>query len=699
MKKTLLVTFSVLTSFFLFGQVANDDCFSASFIQNTLLFCSDPGTYNNVGSTASEVELPGCWDQDHTQDVWYSFSPQTTAIFFQIFGADRSNNETLRSYSFAVYQGRCSDLSLVLCGDSPNGLNIIERTLSDLVIGRTYYLRISSTSGDAGTFEICMEGFNAVPDPQQDCIDAVVLCDKSPFVVDFLVGAGRDNNEADGSCLESPSQPDLPTETSSAWYKWTAETSGTLTFTLTPNNVRDPEEDLDFAVYQLPNGIGNCTDKVLLRCVSSGESQGNTPQQNAPCFGSTGLSTASSDFQEFPGCAPGDDNFVAAINMVAGESYALIINNYSQSGFGFNIAFGGTGTFRGPQPDFSITAADGQECDKTIFFDDMTTTVPGDSIVSYRWSFGEGASPLEATGSQRHEVVYSSFGTKLVALTIETVRGCIVTEILEVIIDPCCANDSDLAVSAETDNLSCYESGDGSVVINGIGGQPEYLYSFNNGPVQPSSTFNMLAAGTYTVAVQDRKGCMDTDQVTLIQPEELQLILNGPLDSLDLGDISDFSSEVGPEDRVFTYQWDPAIGLSCTDCPDPQVTSRGTRIYTLTITDQDGCSTDASITLFSRLIRNFYAPNVLSKRSALGNEQFKIFVNQAAEIIEDLSIYDRWGTELYHIENVVFDDAIDGWIPGNNNPSVNPGVYAWVARIRYVDGIVLTVHGAVTVVN
>jgi hypothetical protein len=129
------------------------------------------------------------------------------------------------------------------------------------------------------------------------------------------------------------------------------------------------------------------------------------------------------------------------------------------------------------------------------------------------------------------------------------------------------------------------------------------------------------------------------------------------------------------------------------------VTSRGTRTYTLTVTDQDGCSTESSIVLLSRLVRNYYAPNVLSLQSNLGNDQFKIFTNQATEIIEEVSIYDRWGNQIYQAENLLYEEDIDGWDPRIMNKPINPGVYAWVAKIRYVDGETLTFHGTITVVN
>lgn len=684
------------------AQVRNNDCFDAEFINDVSDYCSGPEIFTITGATQSEIEEPGCWTEEGQSDVWYSFTARNTGLFFQISGQSENNTESLGAFSFALYEGRCTNPNLVICGRSRSGINIIERTLDNLTVGRVYYLRVASNSANVGTFELCTSSFNTIPSAEQDCPTAVVLCDKSPFVIEFLTGGGVNNTEAAGTCLDN----DLggiggapPSETSSAWYKWTAATSGSLTFTMTPNNINDPEEDLDFVVFRLPRGIDNCSDKQPIRCMASGESQGNSAAQNAPCFGPTGLRLESTDTEELAGCMAGDDNFLAALDMVAGESYALLINNYSQSGFGFTISFGGTGTFLGPEPEFSVEAETTFECNLPILFNDQTLNVAGDNITEYIWNFGEGASPQTGNGSQEQRVVYNSFGTKFIALTVMTDRGCTVTKIKEIEIEPCCLPDNDLSLSTDVTDLNCYESEDGEVRIDGVGGQPEYLFSFDNGDFRPRPNFNELSAGTYTVKVQDAYGCEVTDQITVDQPAPLTLTISGPTDSLELGQTAIFSATSGPAGRDFTYLWTPDIGLSCNDCPDPTVTSSGSRTYTLTATDEDGCMISADINLISALVRNFYAPNALSVSSTLGNDQFKIITGVSALNIEEVNVYDRWGGILYHAEDIIYSDEVDGWDGTVNGEPVNAGAYAWSASIRYVDDVVLYFAGTITVIR
>ena len=691
MERFFTIVFFTLISISVSAQVDNDECLSAFFIPDVTDYCSGPQAFTTTGATMSAGGNPSCWPQGtESNDVWFLFNPTATAVNIRVIGDTPEGVGTLIQPSLAVYAGTCRGLMLEACNSVQSGdPNLSVLTLDELVIGRTYYLRVDARNGNTGSFELCVRQFNPQKTPEADCNSAVVLCDKSPFFIENLVGIGIDQNEVTGSCIVE--------EFASSWYKWTAEQSGTLEFTLTPLNITD---DLDFAVYRLPGGLNDCANKELLRCMSSGETQGVSESQNAPCRGETGLSLRETDIVETPGCSAGDNNFVAAINMISGESYALVVNNFSQSGIGFSIDFGGTGTFAGPDPNFSIDVQDELECDKRVFFLEESTD-SGDPITGYFWNFGQGARPLFDEGNDPKEVVYESFGSKTVALTIETARGCRITELLKLDVAPCCRDDSDLDIGISETDLSCYQSGDGQIVIDGIDGSPEYLYNINGGIFQPSPTFNGLVAGNYSVGVQDIKGCEVFDLAELFEPEELVVVASTAEDTVDLGFSTFFSSEYGPLDRMVTYEWSPPDGLECTDCPDPEVFGLGDFIYTLTITDQDGCQAMDQVSLFTNLNRNFYAPNILSLSSVNGNDEFKIITNPGTEIIEEVSVFDRWGGRLYHATDIVYDLNDDlGWRgEAANNQIVNPGVYVWMARIRFVDGVSIPYKGTITVLK
>ncbi|MDX1407222.1 MAG: hypothetical protein R3330_03785, partial [Saprospiraceae bacterium] len=422
----------------------NDDCLSAHHIPSIDNYCSGVGEFTIEGSTPSSQETPPCWPSS-TTDVWFTFFAATPGILIQVNGnVGTQPGGTLRQPSIAVLQGSCeTGFTEVVCGSDAVSNHTVERVVTDLLIGELYYVRVDARNGNLGDFQLCIDAFVPTNEPSADCPSAVVLCDKSPFTVQELQGTGDIDDEADDSCLDLDPTTGIDrgnSERSSVWYKWTCDTSGTLTFTITPTAL-DITEDLDFAVYELPNGIDDCSNKILLRCMASGENVGQPFAQWQICTGPTGLRDGEIDFTEQPGCAAGDNNFIAPIDMVAGTSYALVVNNFTQSGRGFEIEFGGSGTFLGPTADFEVEAVQAFECDKTIVFTNLSDSQT-DSIVDLTWNFGAGANPGMIMGDGPHDVVYASFGDKRAALTVETSRGCRITKILDLYVEPCCADTS-----------------------------------------------------------------------------------------------------------------------------------------------------------------------------------------------------------------------------------------------------------------
>ncbi|MEY3369056.1 MAG: hypothetical protein RI973_2211, partial [Bacteroidota bacterium] len=234
----------------------------------------------------------------------------------------------------------------------------------------------------------------------------------------------------------------------------------------------------------------------------------------AICTGPTGLSEDETDLDEFPGCAPGQNNFVAALNMVPGKSYALIINNFSNTGSGFQIEFGGSGTFQGPEADF--TAQPLPVCEKnTITFEDASTSIEG--ITDWAWNFGVGASPATANGAGPHQVKYSTPGIRSVTLTITSESGCIITKIRQINVLP--LPDISFEVLADycgPDDLT------GAISLQPTGSALPYTYDWQgNGVFVADSTLSNLQFGSYSVIVQDANGCKKEFDIEV--PEGLSL--------------------------------------------------------------------------------------------------------------------------------------------------------------------------------
>ncbi|MFZ1676786.1 MAG: gliding motility-associated C-terminal domain-containing protein [Saprospiraceae bacterium] len=688
----------VLTVTSLLAQPVNDECTTAIHLPDTDNWCSAPAAYTNINGTpySGNINLGSCFLQLENE-VWFTFIPQTPALYIKISGAVNGLG-TLQNPAIAIFEGPCNNLKKIGCNSISSITNQVELSLSDLVIGKVYFLLVEGQNNSPGTFQICLNGFIPPPNPQSDCYKGVVLCDKSPFVIDTILGIGIADPGVTGTCIRE--------ELSSAWYKWTCETSGTLTFTLTPNNYQSgfKSDDIDFVVYELPGGLDDCANKRPVRCMAAGANGTQGTEDPFPtwrrCNGPTGLQVGSTDTEEDAGCVQSDDDsWLAPLDIVAGKSYALLVNNYSQSGLGFTIDWGGTGTFQGPKPAFDISAVQAFECDKTIIFSNESLA-PTDSIVHYEWGFGAGANPITDTTTGPISVVYESFGDKKVALTVTSSKGCVVTEIIDFFIEPCCADTSTLSVTGIVHDQLCPNTASGVIQGVGVSGAPLYQFSLDCVNYQPSTVFPTLLPGMYTLCIQDEKGCKNQVDLT-VQPATGFGVELGDSIFIQLGESTDLhavpfpglpSNVIWNDESTLTFSGSGVLSLL-----NPTAIPHRSGWYSVTISNDVGCVTTDSVYISVDAYKPIYIPNVITPNNDDINDRLTVYGNAAATVVNKFQIFDRWGGMMWEGNNFLLNDASLGWDGKCKNQPVNPGVYAYRAEVNFLDDIPLIFTGTVTV--
>jgi gliding motility-associated-like protein len=529
-----------------FAQPINDECPGAIPLTALESWCSNAGEFNNNSATDSGLSATCFPNNQVNNDVWFSFVAEATTVNISVTGdTDINSGGSLDNPQFALYTGSCAGLTQLACASDAIGINTVELFETGLLIGVTYYIQLSARNGNTGSFQLCINNFNQIPDPSSDCETGVILCDKSPFTVQNVTGVGANSNEIGAVGCNSPGcQLD---ESGSAWYKWTCDEAGSLTFSLTPLN---PVDDLDFILYELPNGVNNCDDKFDIRCMASGEVVGAPFDVWEPCTGATGLSIGEPDINETCGCNPGDNNFIDAIDMVAGVSYALVINNFSQSGSGFSVEFGGTGTFLGPEAAFVTTPATDTLCiSESVTFTDASSFSGG--IVGWEWNFGSDASPATATTQGPHTVNYSMPGLKSIVLQVETEDGCIVTEISTIYI-ACCEALFD--VEANIVNLLCPDSPIGAIDLSVSSDNPPYNFVWDTGAT--TEDISDLFTGTYSVTIADNTTCDTILSFDVLGPEAFDVDTIIGMPTCDGGTDGSITLDISGGTQPYAFSWE-----------------------------------------------------------------------------------------------------------------------------------------------
>ena len=173
-------------------------------------------------------------------------------------------------------------------------------------------------------------------------------------------------------------------------------------------------------------------------------------------------------------------------------------------------------------------------------------------------------------------------------------------------------NSGTLLVSANTVvQDSCFGDATGSALANATGGTPNYTYNWSNNVSGASATG--LAAGTYVVSVTDQDGCSTTSSVQVTQPNPLQAGASTTnINHVQLTGTATIDSIVGGT-SPYVVSWsngqsgDTATGLAA-----------GT--YIATITDNNGCSINDTVTIIN---------TVLGINSVQGNISFSLYPNPA----------------------------------------------------------------------
>jgi len=139
-----------------------------------------------------------------------------------------------------------------------------------------------------------------------------------------------------------------------------------------------------------------------------------------------------------------------------------------------------------------------------------------------------------------------------------------------------------LSCSVSTQNVTCFGGNNGSATVTPTGGVTPYSYSWNTLPVQTNATATGLTSGLYTVVVIDANGCSSSCFETVTQPLVLSCAVN--VIQTSCGNANG-EATVNPNGGSPSYSF-----LWSNGATDQALINLGAGIYTVTVTDANGCT-------------------------------------------------------------------------------------------------------------
>ncbi len=216
------------------------------------------------------------------------------------------------------------------------------------------------------------------------------------------------------------------------------------------------------------------------------------------------------------------------------------------------------------EPDAIVINLDTQDANAAPDGEASVTPVGGTGSFSFLWSNG-------ATTSLITGLLPGNY-----TITVTDDNLCTVTEVATI-------NNALGGCSIITDsivNVSCNGLNNGAIYISTLGTFAPVIYQWSNGAITQDITG--LAPGTYTVTITDVVLCSSTQSFSITQPAVLN-VTTTPVPETCGANNGSVSTNVTGGTGSYSYQWSNGAGTA-------SVSSLNGATYTVTVTDQNGCT-------------------------------------------------------------------------------------------------------------
>jgi large repetitive protein len=197
----------------------------------------------------------------------------------------------------------------------------------------------------------------------------------------------------------------------------------------------------------------------------------------------------------------------------------------------------------------------------------------GTGPYTYSWS------PSGGTGTTASGLNANSY-----TVTVTDANGCSTTASTTITQPPV------LGATAASSPVLCFGGSTGSATVTATGGVGPYTYSW-----APIGGTNAIATGltaqSYTATVTDANGCSTTATTTVTQPTAVTATASMSPVLCNGGNTGSATVTPGGGIGPYTYSWSPSAQTTATAI---NLTAQG---YTVIVTDANGCSTTASVTV------------------------------------------------------------------------------------------------------
>ncbi|MEM7575605.1 MAG: SprB repeat-containing protein, partial [Bacteroidota bacterium] len=195
------------------------------------------------------------------------------------------------------------------------------------------------------------------------------------------------------------------------------------------------------------------------------------------------------------------------------------------------------------------------------------TATDGSPPYSYSWSNGGSGATIDNLGAGTYGV------------TVTDANGCMASTTGTVNEPP------ELTTTTQSLHDVCPGEATGSVMVLPVGGTPPYTYLWSTGATTQGEA--TLPAGIYSVTVTDANGCTAVDETEVLALPGPDVSIEGDPVICGVGNTTDLTATASGGTGNYQYEWNTGALV-----PTINV---GPGTYSVTVTDGNGCTDEASI--------------------------------------------------------------------------------------------------------
>ncbi|MBI3500447.1 MAG: gliding motility-associated C-terminal domain-containing protein [Bacteroidetes bacterium] len=348
-------------------------------------------------------------------------------------------------------------------------------------------------------------------------------------------------------------------------YVWTPSSS--LSNPNSSNPIANPTSTTTYTVTV--TDANGCSNKSSVTVTVNPIPVANAgPNQNI-CFGSSTTLSGSGgiNYSWVPSTALSNPNISNPVaNPTSTTTYTLIVSNGNcASAASVNVTVN-------PNPTATISSQSVTCC---ALCNGSATVSPSNGSSPYTFIWSDPQAQTTPTASGLCNGTYT--------VTVTDANGCFATQTVSIAAPVC------LTASATATAASCNGGSNGTATVNVNGGIQNYMYLWLPSGAN-SSTATGLSAGGYTVVITDGNGCTMIASTTVSQPPAI----TSSLSSMNAGCAmtnGTATANAGGGTAPYTYSWSNGGTTS-------QISNLASQIYSVTITDANGCTHTDTISVF-----------------------------------------------------------------------------------------------------